>query len=150
MLPQSIVAQALGSSIWLCRQTEIRGLFVRRAELCFGIIFIILINDANQWNVKQQVIITSFLFPSGKFSLERLESVLAALGGDKSKLVLDLSCRRKDNTWFVAMDRWQTITEMEINQGTMTSPSDRPFKLTLYRIHRPSGALLFRILDSCC
>lgn len=63
------------------------------------------------------MIITSFLFPSGKFSLERLESVLAALGGDKSKLVLDLSCRRKDDTWFVAMDRWQTITEMEINQG---------------------------------
>jgi phosphoribosylformimino-5-aminoimidazole carboxamide ribotide isomerase len=68
------------------------------------------------------VIITSFLFPSGKFSLERLESVLAALGGDKSKLVLDLSCRRKDNTWFVAMDRWQTITEMEINPGKMLSP----------------------------
>jgi phosphoribosylformimino-5-aminoimidazole carboxamide ribotide isomerase len=67
------------------------------------------------------VIITSFLFPSGKFSLERLESVLAALGGDKNKLVLDLSCRRKDNTWFVAMDRWQTITEMEINQGQTPS-----------------------------
>jgi len=63
------------------------------------------------------VIITSFLFPSGKFSLERLQSVLAALGGDKSKLVLDLSCRRKDNTWFVAMDRWQTVTEMEITAG---------------------------------
>ena len=64
-----------------------------------------------------KVIITSFLFPSGKFSLERLQSVLSALGGDKSKLVLDLSCRRKNETWFVAMDRWQTITEMEINQG---------------------------------
>lgn len=63
------------------------------------------------------MIITSFLFPGGKFSLERLQSVLSALNGDKSKLVLDLSCRRKDNTWFVAMDRWQTITEMEINQG---------------------------------
>ncbi|KAJ5149146.1 Aldolase-type TIM barrel [Penicillium atrosanguineum] len=68
----------------------------------------------------EKVIITSFLFPSGKFSLERLESVLAALGGDKSKLVLDLSCRRKDNTWFVAMDRWQTITEMEINQESIS------------------------------
>lgn len=64
-----------------------------------------------------QVIITSFLFPGGKFSQPRLEAVLAALGGDRSKLVLDLSCRRKDDTWFVAMDRWQTITEMEITQG---------------------------------
>lgn len=67
----------------------------------------------------KQVIITSFLFPEGKFSQQRLEFVLAALGGDRSKLVLDLSCRRKDNTWFVAMDRWQTITEMEINQGKL-------------------------------
>lgn len=66
-----------------------------------------------------QVIITSFLFPEGKFSLERLQSVLAALDGDKSKLVLDLSCRRKGDTWFVAMNRWQTITEMEINQGLL-------------------------------
>lgn len=64
-----------------------------------------------------QVIITSYLFPEGKFSLDRLKSVLSALGGDRSKLVLDLSCRRKDNTWFVAMNRWQTITELEINQG---------------------------------
>ena len=60
---------------------------------------------------------TSFLFPEGRFSLDRLNSVLAALGNDKSKLVLDLSCRRKDNTWFVAMNRWQTITEMEISKG---------------------------------
>jgi phosphoribosylformimino-5-aminoimidazole carboxamide ribotide isomerase len=64
-----------------------------------------------------KVIITSFLFPEGKFSLNRLKSVLSSLGNDTSKLVLDLSCRRKDKTWFVAMDRWQTITEMEITQG---------------------------------
>lgn len=49
--------------------------------------------------------------------MDRLQSVLAALGNDKSKLVIDLSCRRKDNTWYVAMNRWQTITEMEITQG---------------------------------
>lgn len=89
------------------------------------------------------MIITSFLFPEGKFSQERLESVLAALGGDRSKLVLDLSCRRKDNTWFVAMNRWQTITEMEINQGTYSH-----FVLRVYRhanrrrLHLAAGALL--------
>ncbi|KAL4912511.1 hypothetical protein BDW62DRAFT_194384 [Aspergillus aurantiobrunneus] len=68
----------------------------------------------------EKVIITSFLFPEGQFSLERLQSVLSALGGDKSKLVLDLSCRRKDNTWFVAMNRWQTITEVEVNQESIS------------------------------
>ncbi|KAL1972078.1 hypothetical protein VTN31DRAFT_7297 [Thermomyces dupontii] len=67
----------------------------------------------------EKVIITSFLFPDGKFSMARLQSILAALGNDKSKLVIDLSCRRKDNTWYVAMNRWQTITEMEITQESI-------------------------------
>lgn len=53
--------------------------------------------------------------------------MLGALGGDKEKLVIDLSCRRQqgeggaDPRWFVAMDKWQTITDMEVNQGMYTS-----------------------------
>ncbi|KAI8634710.1 1--5-imidazole-4-carboxamide isomerase [Xylariaceae sp. FL1651] len=63
-----------------------------------------------------KVIITSFLFPDGKFSQERLDAVLAALNGDKNKLVIDLSCRRQgDDKWFVAMNKWQTMTDMELN-----------------------------------
>ena len=31
--------------------------------------------------------------------------------------MIDLSCRRKDDTWFVAMNKWQTITDMEVNEG---------------------------------
>jgi len=69
-----------------------------------------------------QVIITSFLFPSGIFSQERLESVLAALDGDRDKLVIDLSCRKKGDTWFVAMNKWQTITDMEVNKGDIILP----------------------------
>ncbi|KIX10543.1 1-(5-phosphoribosyl)-5-[(5-phosphoribosylamino)methylideneamino] imidazole-4-carboxamide isomerase [Rhinocladiella mackenziei CBS 650.93] len=78
------------------------------------------ITDANakEWidAGAERVIITSFLFPNGRFSLERLKSVLLSLGNDTSKLVIDLSCRRQDNTWFVAMNKWQTITEMEITK----------------------------------
>lgn len=65
-----------------------------------------------------QVIITSYLFPEGRFSQARLDAVLEALGGDKNKLVIDLSCRRRgEDSWFVAMNKWQTITDMEVNQG---------------------------------
>jgi phosphoribosylformimino-5-aminoimidazole carboxamide ribonucleotide (ProFAR) isomerase len=64
-----------------------------------------------------KVIITSFLFPSGKFSLDRLQSVLKALDNDTSKLVIDLSCRRKGDTWFVAMNKWQDLTDMELTAG---------------------------------
>ncbi|EQL02502.1 Phosphoribosylformimino-5-aminoimidazole carboxamide ribotide isomerase, eukaryotic [Ophiocordyceps sinensis CO18] len=48
-----------------------------------------------------KVIITSFLFPEGRFSQPRLDAVLDALGGDKSKLVIDLSCRRDGSRWVV-------------------------------------------------
>lgn len=61
---------------------------------------------------------TSYLFPEAKFSQERLRSLLSdALGGDTSKLVIDLSCRRQGGTWVVAMNKWQTLTDMEVNEG---------------------------------
>jgi phosphoribosylformimino-5-aminoimidazole carboxamide ribotide isomerase len=49
--------------------------------------------------------------------MDRLKAVLQALDNDKSKLVIDLSCRRKDDKWFVATNKWQTITDFELNQG---------------------------------
>ncbi|KAI0386173.1 Phosphoribosylformimino-5-aminoimidazole carboxamide ribotide isomerase [Hypomontagnella monticulosa] len=84
------------------------------------------INDQNAalWIERgaSKVIITSFLFPEGKFSQECLDSVLAALGGQKDRLVIDLSCRRRgDDKWFVAMNKWQTITDMEVNQESIKS-----------------------------
>ncbi|OTA81779.1 hypothetical protein M434DRAFT_205009 [Hypoxylon sp. CO27-5] len=84
------------------------------------------INDQNAalWIERgaSKVIITSFLFPGGKFSQERLDAVLAALGGQKDHLVIDLSCRRRgDDKWFVAMNKWQTITDMEVNQESIKS-----------------------------
>ena len=62
---------------------------------------------------------TSYLFPDAKFSQERLESVLHALSDDITKLVVDLSCRRHDSKWIVAMNKWQTLTDMEVNAGTL-------------------------------
>ena len=116
-----------------------------------------------------KVIITSFLFPSGKFSLERLQSVLKALNNDTSKLVIDLSCRRKGDTWFVAMNKWQDLTDMELTAGkfcdVLLLETPRPSKLGSsslacritqkrmltreYRINLPSPTLLLRIPDSC-
>ncbi|KAI0200787.1 1--5-imidazole-4-carboxamide isomerase [Astrocystis sublimbata] len=85
------------------------------------------INDKNAalWidHGASKVIITSFLFPDGKFSQERLDAVLAALGGDKNRLVIDLSCRRQgdDIKWFVAMNKWQTLTDMEVTEESVKS-----------------------------
>lgn len=62
---------------------------------------------------------TSTLFPNAKFSKDRLKGVLDALDGRRSKLVIDLSCRRKENRWIVAMNKWQTLTDMDVNEGTL-------------------------------
>ena len=49
--------------------------------------------------------------------MERLEAVLKTLNSDIEKLVIDLSCRKRGDKWFVAMNKWQTITDMELNKG---------------------------------
>ncbi|KAF2860926.1 phosphoribosylformimino-5-aminoimidazole carboxamide ribotide isomerase [Piedraia hortae CBS 480.64] len=78
-------------------------------------------NNATQWIAAGagRVIVTSFLFPAGVFSLQRLLAVFQALGGDPSKLVIDLSCRRVGSGWRVAIDRWQTITEFEVTADSV-------------------------------
>jgi len=63
--------------------------------------------------------VTSTLFPNGRFSEDRLKGVLDALDDRKSKLVIDLSCRRQGSRWVVAMNKWQTLTDMEVNEGTL-------------------------------
>ncbi len=60
-----------------------------------------------------KVIVTSYLFEEGEFSWPRLKRMLAAAGRDK--LVLDLSCRRVGDGWNIATNRWQTVTNAEVN-----------------------------------
>ncbi|RKF53249.1 imidazole-4-carboxamide isomerase [Golovinomyces cichoracearum] len=57
-----------------------------------------------------------------RFSKERLMAVLDSLGNDKDKLVIDLSCRRKENSWYVAIEKWQKITDMEVNEDFTKTP----------------------------
>jgi phosphoribosylformimino-5-aminoimidazole carboxamide ribotide isomerase len=63
------------------------------------------------------VIVTSYVFRDGKISYERLEKLVKAVG--KDKLVLDLSCRKKDGKYFIVTDRWQRFTDVEVNNTTL-------------------------------
>ena len=64
------------------------------------------------------VIVTSALFDAtGKIQLHVLEEFLERIG--KKHLVLDLSCRRTAHGWTVAMNRWQTLTELHITPATL-------------------------------
>lgn len=77
--------------------------------------------NAKQWIEKgaEKVIVTSYLFPNAKFSMAHLEAVLHVLNQDRSKLVIDLSCRRQGAKWFVAMNKWQTLTDMELDEKSI-------------------------------
>ncbi|HLP42534.1 MAG TPA: HisA/HisF-related TIM barrel protein, partial [Fibrobacteria bacterium] len=63
------------------------------------------------------VILTSWLFPGGALSLERLASIAGKVG--REHLVVDLSCRRVGEGWKVAMDRWQTITRVSLDEALL-------------------------------
>ncbi|KAJ3134630.1 Enzyme that catalyzes the fourth step in the histidine pathway [Geranomyces variabilis] len=64
-----------------------------------------------------KVIVTSHLFPSGRFSLARLQALAAEV--TPARLVVDVSCKRVGDRWVVAMDKWQTLTDMEVTRETL-------------------------------
>ena len=66
------------------------------------------------------MIVTSYLFPDGKFALDRLEGLEKKVG--KEKLIVDISCRRREDGWVVAMNGWKTLTDMWVTQGMSFSP----------------------------
>jgi len=63
------------------------------------------------------VIVTSWIFRDGQLDWDRLKKIVAAIG--KKNLVLDLSCRRRDENYFVVTDRWQKFTELVIAEKTL-------------------------------
>lgn len=68
------------------------------------------------------VIVTSWLFDDhGRLQIQRLKQLVQSVGRDR--LVLDLSCRRVRSdsrpSWIVAMNRWQTRTEIEITAASL-------------------------------
>lgn len=63
-----------------------------------------------------KVIVTSYLFPEARFCVQRLEELVEKVG--KDCLVIDLSCRKSGSNWVVAMNRWQTLTDMVLSKET--------------------------------
>ncbi|KAJ3125612.1 Enzyme that catalyzes the fourth step in the histidine pathway [Physocladia obscura] len=59
-----------------------------------------------------KIIVTSWLFPQAKFSEDRLRQLSEKVG--REKIVVDISCKVKDGEWIVAMDKWQTLTDMRV------------------------------------
>ncbi len=59
------------------------------------------------------VIVTSYVFKNGEIYWDNLQNLCDAVG--KEHVVLDLSCRKKDEKYYIVTDRWQTFTNVELN-----------------------------------
>lgn len=68
------------------------------------------------------VIVTSYVFSKGRIDMGRLSYITRSVG--KNRLVLDLSCRKKGNDFWIVTDCWQTFTKVAINQETLSKLSE--------------------------
>jgi phosphoribosylformimino-5-aminoimidazole carboxamide ribotide isomerase len=62
-----------------------------------------------------QVIVTSYVFQDGAFNRRHLEKMVSAVGRDR--LVLDLSCRKLGDDYYIVTDRWQKFTDTELDEA---------------------------------
>ncbi|XP_050243593.1 1-(5-phosphoribosyl)-5-[(5-phosphoribosylamino)methylideneamino] imidazole-4-carboxamide isomerase, chloroplastic isoform X1 [Quercus robur] len=60
------------------------------------------------------VIVTSYVFKNGQMDLERLKDLVRVVG--KQRLVLDLSCRKKEGKYAIVTDRWQKFTDVYLDR----------------------------------
>lgn len=80
------------------------------------------INDANakKWIERgaSHVIVTSWLFDQdGKLQESRVASIAEIV--TPQRLVIDLSCRKTNAGWTVAMNRWQTLTDLPLDHAAL-------------------------------
>lgn len=63
------------------------------------------------------VIVTSFVFRGGMIDFDRLNRLVSRIG--KSRLVLDLSCKKRGEDYYIVTDRWQKFTDTALSEQTI-------------------------------
>lgn len=68
------------------------------------------------------VIVTSYVFCGGRFHREHLEKLVKKTG--RERLVLDLSCRRRGDGYYIVTDRWQKFTDVRLTEAVLEDLSE--------------------------
>lgn len=63
------------------------------------------------------VIVTSYVFHNGRVDEACLERMVRTVG--KEHLVLDLSCRQKEDGYYIVTDRWQKDTQVKLTEQVL-------------------------------
>lgn len=74
-------------------------------------------NASEYTDYASHVIVTSYVFKDGMIQEDNLKKLVAAIG--KEKLVLDLSCKKQGDDYFITTDRWQKMTKVNITKETL-------------------------------
>ena len=61
------------------------------------------------------VIVTSYAFREGRIDYDRLKKLVHTVG--REHLVLDVSCRKKGDDYYIVTDRWQKFTNVTVTQN---------------------------------
>lgn len=68
------------------------------------------------------VIVTSYVFQNGEIIWENLQKLKDKVG--KNRIVIDLSCRKKDDEYYIVTNRWQTFTEVKLSHEVLDMLSE--------------------------
>ncbi|MDF2725921.1 MAG: phosphoribosylformimino-5-aminoimidazole carboxamide ribotide isomerase, partial [Paenibacillus sp.] len=78
------------------------------------------------------VIVTSYIFQDGKLNMEHLEAIVEQVG--KDRLVIDLSCKEKDGSYYVVTNQWRTFSDFQVNAANMAMLSDYCDELLIHAV----------------
>ncbi len=63
------------------------------------------------------VIVTSYVFADGQIQWEHMKKLAETVG--KEKVVIDLSCRKKEDGYYIVTDRWQKFTDVKLDENLL-------------------------------
>lgn len=79
------------------------------------------IHAENAWEFLEagasHVIVTSYVFRDGKINWANMQKLKEAVG--KEKIVIDLSCRKKEDGYYIVTDRWQKFTNVKLTHEVL-------------------------------
>ena len=68
------------------------------------------------------VIVTSYVFKNGQINWGNMKKLFEAVG--KERIVIDLSCRKKEDGYYIVTDRWQKFTDVKLTVSILEEIAD--------------------------
>ncbi|MBR6172019.1 MAG: phosphoribosylformimino-5-aminoimidazole carboxamide ribotide isomerase [Eubacterium sp.] len=78
------------------------------------------------------VIVTSYVFRDGGMDRGRMDALLSAVG--REHITLDLSCRKTENGYRIATDRWQKLTDIPVNREQLFRFSEEADEFLIHAV----------------